>query len=87
MLIEKLPPFYFTFETWRAGSMTEFGVQHRYYSIIENKNIILKYAIGYCPGEKLWIRPKNDEIAIMFFYNDNHFWCHFRKNEFEEIFK
>lgn len=84
--IEELAPYYFTFEYWRAGSLTEFGIETRTYSIELNRRIIREYAIGYLEGRKLWVRPKEDTIAVMFFAFDKHFWTHLTIKEFELCF-
>ena len=86
MNLEELAPYYFTFEYWRAGSLSEFGIQTRTHSIELNKSIIRKYAIGYLDGCKLWIRSKQNTIAVMFWYNEKHFWTHLTINEFEICF-
>lgn len=84
--IEELPPYNFTWEYWRAGSLSEFGIQTRTWSIEQNRHTIRKYAIGYIKGEKLWVRPKENTVAVMFFFNDEHFWTHLTKEEFKICF-
>lgn len=84
--IEKLSPYHFSFELWRAGSLSEFGIETRTWSIEQNRNIIKKYAIGYLDGNKLWIRPKENTVGVMFFYNENHFWTHLTIEEFNICF-
>lgn len=76
----------FTWNRWRSGSLTELGIRHRFYSILENKNIIKSLAIGYCPAELLWVRPKENCIAVMFFVNNSYFWTHLTTREFITIF-
>jgi hypothetical protein len=83
--MELLPCYDFTFERWRAGNLSEFGIETRYYSIIENKRIIRKYAIGYLPGNQLWVRPKINTVAIMF-WNKYYFWTHVTLKEFKACF-
>lgn len=80
--IEELAPYYFTFEYWRAGSLSTFGIETRTYSIIKNRQIIRQHAIGYLDAQKLWIRPKPNCVAVMFWFNDEHFWTHLTLNEF-----
>jgi hypothetical protein len=85
-IIEELAPYHFTFEYWRAGSLSEFGIQTRTYSIEKNRQTIRRYAIGYLRGEKLWIRPKQNTIAVMFYFNEKHFWTHLTTKEFKLCF-
>ncbi len=84
--MEELAPYNFTFELWRAGSLSDFGIETRSYSIEQNKRTIREYAIGWIKGEKLWIRPKTNTIAIMFFFDNKHFWTHLTIKEFEICF-
>lgn len=84
--IEEMPPYNFTFEYWRAGSLAVFGIQTRTYSIAQNRNTIRKYAIGYLKGEKLWVRSKENTVAVMFFYKEDHFWTHLTIEEFNICF-
>lgn len=78
---------HFTFERWRAGSLTELGIYTRYDSIMENKHVIRRHAIAYIEAEKLWVRPKKDCVAVMFFYEDRHFWTHLTRKEFDRCLK
>ena len=71
--IEELAPYYFTFEYLRAGSLTEFGIQTRTYSIEQNRQTIRQYEIGYLKAEKLW-------------FKEQHFWTHLTTKEFEICF-
>jgi len=84
--IEELGPYYFTWEYWRAGTLNDFGIQTRTNSIEQNKNIIRTYAIGYLNGEKLWLRPKKNTVAVMFWFKGEHFWTHLTIKEFEICF-
>jgi len=85
-IFKQLKPYHFTFEYWRAGSLAEFGIRTRTWFIEQNRHIIKKYAIGYLNGEKLWIRPKKNTVAVMFFYKGEHFWTHLTKKEFDICF-
>ena len=69
--IEEMAPWCFTFEYWRAGSLSEFGIQTKEHSIIENKRTLREYAIGYIKGENLWVRSKQNTIAVMFWGSKN----------------
>jgi hypothetical protein len=86
-MIEQLSPEYFARERWEAGSLANFGIETRYASIERNRALIRKYAIGYCPGERLTFRQKDDCVAVMFFNKENgNFWTHLTKAEFEICF-
>ena len=84
----KLGAYHFTYENWRAGSLTEFGVKTRTYFIELNRNIIRKNAIGYIKGEKLYVRPKRNTVAVMFWseHTNAHFWTHLTEREFNTCF-
>jgi hypothetical protein len=85
--MEELAQHYFTFERWRNGCLTDLGIYTRHDSIIANRHIISQYAIGYCFADKLWVRAKENCVAIMFWFNQLHFWTHFTVSEFEQILK
>lgn len=80
-MVEELPNHFFTYQRWRAGSLSEFGIQTRTNSIEQNRNIIRENAIGYIKGENLWFRPKPNTVAVMF-WTDKHFWTHLTVKEF-----
>ena len=84
---KRLSSCYFTFERWKAGSLTLLGIYTRYNSIVENRHIIRKYAIGYIEAERLWVRHKKDCTAVVFFYDGKHFWTHLTNKEFIECLK
>ncbi|MDD1444074.1 hypothetical protein MEO93_27775, partial [Dolichospermum sp. ST_sed3] len=62
--------------------LPEFGIATRTNSIKQNSNIIKENAIGYLEGDKLWFRPKENTVAVMFWFNNKHFWTHLTKEEF-----
>ncbi|MFW5847503.1 MAG: hypothetical protein ACOCVF_01100 [bacterium] len=80
--MKKLQPHDFTFELWSAGSLTEFNIPTRTYSIEQNRQTIREHAIGYMKGTKLWVRPKIDTVAVMFSTNNITFWTHLTTKEF-----
>jgi len=86
MNLSRIPAIQFTFDLWRAGSLTELGIPTREWSIELNKNKIREMAVGFTEGHKLSVRPKIDCVAVMFFANDHHFWTHLTNNEFEICF-
>jgi hypothetical protein len=87
ILPEELGSWYFELDLWKAGSLSEFGIHTRTASIIESRNLIRSYAIGYIPGESLWIRRKPNTVAVMFWKeNVGHFWTHLTTEEFYSCF-
>jgi hypothetical protein len=80
---------HFTYELWRNGYIDDLNLQCRYHDITSNrgKDILRKFTVGFCEGEKLYFRPKRKHYAIMIFKNGIHFWFHIRNNEFEKVFK
>jgi hypothetical protein len=86
--IPKLDSTLFNWLTWRSGSIHDLDIQACRYAIItspDGKRKLREFAIGWCNGQNLMCRPKN-EIAVMFEKNDTYFWFHMRKKEFEEVF-
>lgn len=84
--IEKVNTSQFFYTRWRAGCLKDLGLHHRKYSIIEGKDIIKKYAIGYCQGECLPVRPKENTFAVMFYKDGEYFWTHLIDYEFKYVF-
>lgn len=86
-MIEWMGPENFTYDKWQAGSLSVFGIATRYNSILENRTILQKYAVGYCEGLKLHFRPKSDNVAVMFWNEElGYFWTHLTIEEFYECF-
>lgn len=86
-LIPRLPWDYFTWENWRACDIwTSLNIRCRKYDILAHRDILRKYAVGYCCSEALLIRPKVDEVAVMFLIEGKFGWTHLRKAEFEGVF-
>ena len=63
-----------------------FGCFCRKEDLFKRRTVLRKHAIGYIEAEKLLCRPKKDNIAVMFLKDDEYFWFHFRKEEFQIIF-
>jgi hypothetical protein len=80
--LKRIPAVQFTYDLWRAGSLSELGIKQREWSIKAHRNYIKNMAVGYAEAEKLHVRPKKNCIAVMFFYNDKHFWTHLTNKEF-----
>ena len=86
--IPKLPLDSFDWIRWRSGIdiWIKTGIHPRWYSIIDNRKEIRKYAVGYIHESRLFCRPELNEMAVMFLIDDVFSWTHFRKEEFEEVF-
>ena len=80
--VSRLPSHHFSYERWGAGKLLDMGIYNRYWSISLNTHIIRKYAVGYIESERLMVRPKLNEVAVMFYYNDVYFWTHLARKEF-----
>jgi hypothetical protein len=77
----------FFFSRWNAGSLIDLGVYTRTVDILEKCNILKKFAVGWCDGSLVPCRPKSETIAVMFYKNEEYFWTHLTKEEFEKTFK
>jgi len=82
MNLLRIPAVQFTSDLWRAGSLTEIGIKQREWNIELRKEKIKELAVGFTEGNKLQVRPKPDCVAVMFFYEDRHFWTHLTNKEF-----
>jgi hypothetical protein len=79
---------YFDWILWRNGNVwDEFHIPCRTNELIANKKILKEYMVGWCLGEHLLCRPKENHVAIMFFKDEKYFWFHLRRYEFEKIFE
>ena len=85
-MLRKIPAIQFTYDIWRAGSLVELGIAHRWGAIKVNRCRIIQMAVGYTDGHLLQVRPKTGYKAVMFFYNDRHFWTHMTIEEFNLCF-
>ncbi len=85
--IDRLHGSYFDWLSWRGGALIDLGIVQRENIILSNSSIIRKHSIGYCPGEEIVCRPKKDTVAVMFLLNEETFWTHLTKKEFNTIFK
>ena len=87
--IKRLSPVCFTFEKWKAGSLSDLGLQTREWSIVSpmGKALIRRSAIGYCDGSSVFVRCKTGTVAIMF-ENEKfeQWWTHLTQREFELVF-
>jgi hypothetical protein len=68
MLLGYMDSSLFDWLTWRSGHPLDLGIKHcRYGNVIKFRDVIKRYAIGYCNGENLPCRPKLDNKAVMFY--------------------
>jgi len=42
--------------------------------------ILKKYAIGFCKGESLKVKPRKNTFAVMFIKDEDKFWFHIDNN-------
>lgn len=87
--VKKIDSSLFTWDIWQSGSVHDFGIEHfRYNNLNQYKEKFLNGLEGYCFGEELNCRPKENEVALMYKKEDDSlFWFHIRNSEFVEIFK
>ena len=85
-MIQKLYPELFDWLSWRSGSPADLFVRCDEKVLISKKEILKYYAIGYCDGERLECRPKENCKAVMFYKDDITFWFHLTNFEFQEVF-
>jgi len=86
-MLPQLPEDSFDWQRWRRTDIFGmFGCACRSEDLFRVKQQINKYAVGYCLGEKLRCRPKQDHKAVMFLFNDEFCWFHLTNHEFNSIF-
>lgn len=86
MLI-KMDPEIFDWLLWRNGSPADIFKENQWYAnISDKKNILIHFAVGYCDGDKLFCRPKDNHKAVMFLVKEKLFWFHLTDEEFKEVF-
>jgi hypothetical protein len=88
IIIPMMYPDSFDWSRWRIGMVIwrELGIASRNVDILEQKDVLRIFAIGYLPGQKLICRPKIDETAVMFLIDDEFCWTHLRQKEFDDVF-
>lgn len=78
----------FDWLTWRNGTLLSLlEISNRTDIIKANKDILRKYAIGWCEADNIPCRSKKGYYVVMFLFNDREFWTHFSKEEFEYCFR
>jgi hypothetical protein len=72
----------FDWLTWRANNLwSAFKIQCHTNALVQNREVLQRYVVGWCRGEHLTCRPKSDNVAVMFCKDGVYFWTHFRKEE------
>jgi hypothetical protein len=84
--LEKIDAIFFTPWRWRGGTYADFNIVATTKHIVEAKEKLKYYTVGYCDAESLLCRSKDRHKAVMFFKNDRYFWCHMRNEEFEKVY-
>ncbi len=86
--IPRLGPDSFDWLSWVGGSIHDLGIPCRESCIIgfPGRDILRRYAIGFCEGEHLFCRPKPGTMAVLFVREEREFWFHLRKREFDIVF-
>jgi hypothetical protein len=85
--IMELDPTYFTSWRWRGGTYADFNIVATSKHIIDAKEKLKYYTVGYCDAESLLCRSKDNHKAVMFFKDNRHFWCHMKNHEFEKVYE
>lgn len=87
-IIPKLPIDSFSWSRWRLGYKIwyKLGIACREADIFAQAKILRYYAIGYFPGDKLYCRPKQNEVAVLFLIDNEFCWTHLREKEFNYVF-
>ena len=85
-MIEKLNPELFIFEKWEACWWEIFDLSFEY--ALDDTNLakqLKEYAVGYCDGSKVIVRPNLKMYAVMFEKDGVEFWFHVDKTLFDAI--
>lgn len=72
-MIKRLPSSYFTWDNYCKSDYSLNDV------VNDDLELINKYELlGYCKSEELAIRPRDRQLALLFFDKDNNceFWIH-----------
>lgn len=87
-MFERLDGTIFDWLAWKNGTILDvLRVQSRYDDVVKNRKLIRKYAVGWCPGEQLYCRPKENHVGVMFLVDEQMFWTHFTNKEFKAVFQ
>ena len=90
--IEELNPELFTFNNYEADYWGVFDVPF-VYPIGDNgagerkyHRAIAQYAIGFCDGSRLRVRPRSHCVGLMCEKDGEKFWFHLEKETLNKIF-
>lgn len=89
MTLPQLSPLNFTYRSWEAGAFhKELGIELRYDKLNQEhvRRLFKEHALGWCPAEKLTVRPKVDHVALMLEVDGQRGWFHLTNKEFNLIF-
>jgi len=84
-MINKMHGTSFDWLTWINSNPLD--IIYREEEILKQRERIRQYAIGYCNGDELLCRPKQDCVGVMFLKDNIQFWFHLTNKEFEVIFE
>jgi hypothetical protein len=88
MEISRLPAHCFTWSRWRRFNLfNELSIACATNDILKAKEKLIPFIVGFIEGEKLYCRPKENCIAVMFYKENEYSWCHLFKHEFIEMIK
>ena len=73
--------------TWSRWRNFDFKICWRTEYILFNREDIKEKAIGFIEASRLFCRPKENNMAVMFLSNDEFSWCHLTTEEFNCLFK
>lgn len=80
--IEQLNSECFTYENHEGNWWSLFDLNYAESMSKENiRKCIEKYAVGYCEGSRVLIRPNPNSYAVMFEKDGERFWFHLEKWE------
>lgn len=86
-VVNKIGSDGFTWDSWSAGSIHDFGIDHfRFDNCATYKDTVSRGLVGYCFAEELQCRPKTNNVALMYEVDGVSFWFHVRNDEFYEMF-
>jgi len=89
-LVLELKPDNFLFSNWEScywygiPSLETAFEDNR--TNLEKRELFSEGLLGYCLGERLFVRPRDDSVALMYVIGKDEFWFHMDKETFIEIF-
>jgi hypothetical protein len=88
LLPVRMNPGTFDWQSWRAGTPMDLGLMCCTDSLCSEvgKSLLRKTILGYCPASDLLARPKENAVAIFIKNQEEQFWFHITRKEFETIF-